>query len=44
MFLKDLDGFSVLVRAIQSDVEKVQTKASFMLAALCTEVPEYRGL
>lgn len=41
-FLNQYDGFSVLVRAIQSDIDKIQTKASFMLAALCTEMPEYK--
>ncbi|XP_030649734.1 hsp70-binding protein 1 isoform X2 [Chanos chanos] len=36
------DGFSVLMRAIQSDCEKLQTKAAFLLLNLLTSHPEHK--
>lgn len=30
------DGYSVLIRAMQSPVEKLQVKSSFLLSALCS--------
>ncbi|XP_071440966.1 hsp70-binding protein 1 [Hetaerina americana] len=34
------DGFSVLLRSMQSHVEKLKTKSSFLLTSLCTQNPE----
>jgi hypothetical protein len=39
----DGDGFSFLLRAMQSDVEKLQIKAVFLLCALIEEQPAYKG-
>lgn len=36
------DGFSVLLRAMQSDVEKLRVKSAFLLSALCGEHPAIR--
>lgn len=36
------DGFSFLLRAMQSDVEKLKVKASFLLASLCSQQPAFR--
>lgn len=33
------DGFSVLLRAMQSDVEKLQMKSAFLMSALCQQQP-----
>jgi hsp70-interacting protein len=38
------DGFSVLLRAMQTPVEKLQTKAAFMMSALCQQKPAVKGL
>lgn len=29
------DGFSVLIRAIQSSIEKLQIKSAFLLSSIC---------
>ncbi|KAG8226359.1 hypothetical protein J437_LFUL007716 [Ladona fulva] len=34
------DGFSVLLRAMQSDVDKLKIKASFLLTSLCSQNPD----
>jgi len=39
-----LDGFSVLLRAMQSDVEKLQTKSAFLVSALCQQQPSFKSL
>ena len=31
------DGYSVLIRAIQSPVEKLQIKSAFLLSSLCNK-------
>lgn len=31
------DGYSVLIRAMQSSVEKLQIKSAFLLSALCSK-------
>ncbi|KAG8434101.1 hypothetical protein GDO86_012465 [Hymenochirus boettgeri] len=41
-FLKQ-DGFSVLMRAMQSDVQKLKIKAAFLLQNLLQSHPEYKG-
>uniref|UniRef100_A0A4W5QS98 HSPA (heat shock 70kDa) binding protein, cytoplasmic cochaperone 1 n=1 Tax=Hucho hucho TaxID=62062 RepID=A0A4W5QS98_9TELE len=38
------DGFSVLMRGMQSDNEKLRTKSSFLLLNLLTVHPEHKGL
>jgi len=38
------DGFSVLLRAMQSDVEKLQTKSAFLMSALCQQQPLFTSL
>ncbi|KAK6191742.1 hypothetical protein SNE40_003347 [Patella caerulea] len=38
------DGFSVLMRAMQTDVEKLKIKASFMLNSMCTSHPSYKDI
>ncbi|XP_033752609.1 hsp70-binding protein 1-like isoform X2 [Pecten maximus] len=40
----DNDGFSVVMRAMQSDVEKLKIKAAFMLSCLCNDNPEYKDI
>ena len=37
------DGFSVLLRAMQGGDEKVQTKAAFMMKAMCMSKPQFKG-
>lgn len=37
------DGFSVLMRGIQSDSEKLRTKSAFLLLNLLTSHPEQKG-
>ncbi|KAI1884710.1 hypothetical protein AGOR_G00229220 [Albula goreensis] len=37
-----LDGFSVLMRGMQSDIEKLRTKSAFLLVNLLTAHPEHR--
>ncbi|XP_071491268.1 hsp70-binding protein 1-like [Diadema antillarum] len=39
--LVEADGFSSLMRAMQSDVEKLQIKAAFLLSALLWEQPKF---
>lgn len=34
------DGFSVLLRAMQSEIEKLKTKSSFLLTSLCSQNPQ----
>ena len=41
-FLKH-DGFSVLLRAIQTDVEKLQVKAAFLMSVLCRQQHTLKG-
>ena len=41
--LINCDGFSSLLRALQSTVEKLRVKAAFMLTCLCNENPAYKG-
>ncbi|GAB6025987.1 hypothetical protein CHUAL_011953 [Chamberlinius hualienensis] len=36
------DGFSVVLRAIQSDVEKLKIKSAFLLSALCSQRPSIK--
>ncbi|XP_072047465.1 hsp70-binding protein 1-like [Amphiura filiformis] len=36
------DGFSVLMRAMQSDIEKLQIKATFMLQAILISFPQHK--
>lgn len=36
------DGFSVLLRAMQSNVDKLKVKSAFLLGALCSEHPAIR--
>nr|CAG4650517.1 EOG090X0EEI [Sida crystallina] len=38
----ECDGFSSLLRVLQSPVEKLRVKASFLLKALCHENPDYK--
>jgi len=38
------DGFSVFVRAIQSDIEKLQLKVAFMLQAICETEPSCKDI
>jgi len=40
--LSRLDGFSVLLRAMQTNVDKIKTKSALMLRSLCLERPELR--
>lgn len=37
------DGFSILVRVMQTGDEKLQTKAAFMMKAMCISRPEFKG-
>ena len=37
------DGFSVLMRTMQADVEKLKIKASFFLANFCIERSDIKG-
>ena len=37
------DGFSILMRSMQSDVEKLKIKAAFMLSHLCRSEPKFKG-
>nr|CAG4646604.1 EOG090X0EEI [Macrothrix elegans] len=36
------DGFSSLLRALQSDIEKLKVKSAFMLTCLCNENPSFK--
>jgi len=38
------DGFSVLLRAMQSDIEKLQIKSAFLMSALCQQQPHFKRL
>ena len=40
----DNDGFSVLMRAMQTDVEKLKIKSAFVLSSLVVDKPEYKGI
>ncbi|XP_067654986.1 hsp70-binding protein 1-like [Haliotis asinina] len=40
----DKDGFSVLMRAMQSDVEKLKIKSSFFLTHICSNQPAYKDI
>lgn len=40
----DNDGLSVVMRAMQTDVDKLKIKASFMLSTLCTDNPEVKDI
>ncbi|XP_048780054.1 hsp70-binding protein 1-like isoform X2 [Ostrea edulis] len=40
----DHDGFSVLMRAMQTDVEKLKIKAAFLLSSLCSNQPEFKDV
>lgn len=40
----NLDGFSSLLRALQSPIEKLRVKSSFMLTCLCNENPSLKGI
>ena len=37
------DGFSVLLRTMQTGDEKLQTKAAFMMSAMCISKPQFKG-
>ncbi len=37
------DGFSVLLRAMQTSDERLQTKAAFMMRAMCASRPQFKG-
>jgi len=39
----DNDGFSVLMRAMQSDVDKLKVKAAFMLSSICKDRSDFKG-
>ncbi|KAJ8299228.1 hypothetical protein KUTeg_023288 [Tegillarca granosa] len=43
VFLEN-DGLSVIMRAMQTDVQKLKIKACFMLSALCTDNPEVKDI
>lgn len=43
IFLEN-DGLSVIMRAMQTDVQKLKIKACFMLSALCTDNPEVKDI
>ena len=36
----ELEGYNVIVRAVQSDIPKVQLKSLFLVANVCVEFPE----
>lgn len=38
-----LDGFSVLMRAMQTNIEKVKIKSAFMLSAVCNDNDKIKG-
>lgn len=38
------DGFSVLIRSMQSDIEKLKVKAAFLLSSLCGEKKNYKDI
>jgi len=40
----EADGFSVLLRAMMSPVEKLQIKSTFLMSALCQQQPQFKGL
>ena len=43
VFMKN-DGLSVLLRAMQSDIEKLKIKAAFMLCSLLQSRPAVKGI
>lgn len=40
----DKDGYSVLLRALQSDIEKLNIKSAFLLSSLCNQKPHIKGM
>ena len=38
------DGFSILMRAMQTDIEKLKVKAAFMLSSLCVDRSDIKGI
>lgn len=42
--ISKFDGFSVLVRAMQSDIDKLQLKVAFMLQAMCENEPKCKDI
>lgn len=42
LFLEN-NGFSFVMRAMQSDVEKLKIKSAFMLSAICTDNNKCKG-
>nr|CAG4642075.1 EOG090X0EEI [Eurycercus lamellatus] len=42
--LVSMDGFSSLLRALQSSIEKLRVKAAFMLKCLCIENPSFKDI
>jgi hypothetical protein len=42
-YIVKYDGFGVLLSAMQSNIEKLQIKAAFLLSALCSESNAVRG-
>ena len=41
--LTDNDGFSVLMRAMQTDIEKLKIKSAFMLSSFVVDKPQFKG-
>lgn len=39
----DKDGYSVLLRALQSGVQKLNIKSAFLLSSLCSQKPQIKG-
>ena len=37
------DGFSVLMRAMQTNIEKLKIKAAFLLSSFVVDKPQYKG-
>lgn len=37
------DGFSVVMRAMQTDVEKLKIKSAFLLSSICTDNNKCKG-
>ncbi|KAK3102845.1 hypothetical protein FSP39_014379 [Pinctada imbricata] len=40
----DKDGFSIVMRAMQCDVEKLKIKAAFMLSQMCSSNPAFKDI
>ena len=43
MKLRACDGLSVLVRALDSEEEKIRVKSAFLMSALCSTEPAFKG-